>query len=62
MTTRTVTAILRDIDTIEKSRHLDPTQKEIAITQLKRELTEAVGQGKLPLEGGSPHSQKPAGK
>ena len=35
---RTVTAILRDIKTVEESKHLDDTTREKIIAQFKAEL------------------------
>ena len=59
---RPITAILRDIDTVEKSKHLNETQKNHAISMFKRELNEAVGQPDLPLVDDRPVLTSPKAK
>jgi hypothetical protein len=53
MSNRNITAILRDIDTIEKSKYLNNTQKAKAIRSLQNEMEEQLGQGELDLNGGN---------
>lgn len=59
---RSITSILRDIDTIEKSKYLNNNQKAAAIRDLQNELTKQVGQGALdlkqPEENGTPSKTK----
>lgn len=47
---RKVTAILREIDQIEKSRVLSPDAKQALIRDCKKEIDEVMAQGKLELE------------
>lgn len=59
MAERSVTAILRDMDTIEKSGRLNAQQKQHALNALKRELDRATGQLELP-DTGAPASTSSA--
>lgn len=53
---RNVTSILRDIDTVEKSKHLNEAQKAHAIRMFKEEL----GQATLPFEDAKTGGVPPA--
>lgn len=54
--TRTVTAILRDMDTVEKHKRLTEQQKAHALRMFQKELDEATGQGTLDLSAGGPQT------
>lgn len=49
---RTITAILRDMDTVENHKRLKQEQKEHALRMFQKELDEATGQGQLDLPPG----------
>lgn len=49
MSNRNITAVLRDIDTVEKSKHLNEAQKNHAISMFKKELDALTGQGQIEM-------------
>lgn len=51
-----VAALLREIDSIEKSKHVDAEGKRVLITQLREQIAQEVGQQRLAL--GLPESGK----
>lgn len=58
---RKVTAILREIDQIEKSKVLEPAAKQALIRECKKEIDEVLAQGKLELDAPAPGALKAKG-